>query len=216
MELSADALGHVCRWLPIEHMGRLARSTHRHAPVIRAAQDAWLHRVVCRYVDAGRRLVALGIVPAERLERMWARGAWIFEQCWRLRLPLVVCDGAPWEARSLGRLARRGGEPRRSTKLAIYTGTVVDCDDVVTQMWCDVDSAVDDWLSAQPSIETLSLANSAVYTMLLRANQFADARPIAETMLHTYMPALIAAHPDRLHSISAVFYYARSNYFKIV
>jgi len=210
MELSTDALGHVCRWLPIEHLGRLAQTTHRHAPVVHAAQDAWLYRIVSRYVDAGRRLVALGIVRAARVERMWARGGWIFERRWRLRLPLVVCDGAAWEARSLGRLAR-GGEPR-STKLAIYTGAVVDCDDVVTQMWCDVDSAVDDLLCTRGSIETLSLANSAVYLMLLRANQFADARPIAETMLHVYMPALIAAHPDKLCAIHAVFYYARSNY----
>jgi hypothetical protein len=181
-------------------------------------------------VSAGRRLVALGIVPAEHVGEMWARGAWVLDERWRLALPgadQLGGDDAASIASLLAGVARRRGEPRRLVELCRFRGILpetvartekdtafrklprtpahqFDCDCMVTQLWCDIDSAVDDLRRAPTSLERLSLAHTAVYN-LMSQGMLGDYKKIMETMRSVYVPALIRDSPGLRRSIEVVF-----------
>jgi len=214
MELSGDALSHVCRWLAIEHLGRLAESSRRHAPAVHAAQDAWLYGVLARYVDSGRRLVALGIVPAERMHRMWTQGAWSFKEKWRLPMRGVIeGDDPPTITRSLGRLARRSGVPRRLTTDLQFAGIprsvfecprlrknhakrAAACEHIEAHFWYEVDFAVRRML-AKTCNATVSAAYTVVFSFLTGRLPNANVDRVARTMRHVYIPALVAEFPKQ-------------------
>jgi len=214
MELSGDALSYVCRWLAIEHLGRLAESARRHAPAVHAAQDAWLYGALGRYVDSARRLVALGIVPAELSRRMWTQGALAFNKKWRLPMRgEIEGDDAASIARSLGRIARQSGVPRRRP-VDPYDGgvprSVVEmprfrknkprraaaCENIEAQFWCEVDLSVRRMLKKRCNA-TVVAAYTTVFSFLTGRLPNANVDRVARTMRHVYIPALVAEFPKQ-------------------
>jgi len=222
MELSGDALSHVCRWLAIEHLGRLAESARRHAPAVHAAQDAWLYGALGRYVASVRRLVALGIVPAELSRRMWTQGAWSFNKKWRLPMRgEIEGDDRASISRSLGRIARQSGVPRRRPADPYDGGvprSVVEtsrfrknkpkraaaCENIEAQFWCEVDLSLRRMLQNRCN-DTVSAAYTTVFSFLTGRLPDRNVERVAHAMRHVYIPALTAEFPKQKTWIDKAF-----------
>lgn len=216
--MARDALDFVCRQLPLEALGRLARACRMDGAPIRAAQDEAM-LPAAQLVLAARRLVAAGVVSGELL------AGWVFHGEWQMRVAATGGDTDASVAREIARLARLAAQPRervpmlesvpesvaRSEAQQTYSYRDVcsqstlpntrGADEVLAlrhaevRYWCRLDCAVRRLLEHPTCPLHLSAAYTHVYTAATSRHFPHDST--TRVLYHIYAPMLIRLGLDR-------------------